>query len=149
MIDLTEYVSVLNDEGVRFHRTGGDAIFDKLKTQSVKLCGELDNRFPISDPITGKRFFESPENLCFAAGLILSAWLGWDFKSKSIEHYKVAHPEQEIHLARTIMPMIVEAYGQGIQKAILNKTSAAKGNGKPTKLDSRKDGEGSNAPTTT
>ena len=133
-IDLSDYIKKFNEEGVGANKAGGTAIFDKLKALSVRLCSEIDNLYPIADPKTGQIISESPENLCLSASLILSGLLGWNSKSKSISHYNTPRPEQEVFLIRQVMPSIIDAYGQGIQKAISNKS----GNGRVPKSNTEK-----------
>ncbi|MGP8070475.1 MAG: hypothetical protein ACLP5V_11355 [Candidatus Bathyarchaeia archaeon] len=61
------------------------------------------------------------ENLCWAAGLILSSWLGLTLESKSIMQDGEANPDEEHLLYFEVIPSILNAFKQGIEQAITDK----------------------------
>jgi hypothetical protein len=71
------------------------------------------------------------ESPCWAAGLILSCWLGLTLKSKSMSHYGEPYPDEEHQLYFDIIPSVLNAFKQGIEQAIFEKKlvgNQAKGN---------------------
>lgn len=125
-IDLSGYVEKFNSK----IGEPSSVIFDGLKELSEELCKELNVEHPLGHD--GELFQLPPENLLWASNLILSAWLGWVHKSKSIWHYDRTNPDMEKVLATKIVPSVIEAFGQGISKAIEDKISEGK---YPTSID--------------
>lgn len=111
----------------RFNEEKGEtpeSAFQKLLELSKELCGKLNEKFPRGRE--GEVFNLPFENLMWAISLISSAWLGWVIKSKSIWHYDKRWPEEDKLLSASIVPSVIEAFGQGIVKAIDDKIAEGK-----------------------
>jgi hypothetical protein len=91
--------------------------FEKLRGLSEKLCAELDSKYQRVDN-DGKPASMTFENLCWAASLILSCWLGLTLGSKSIPHDGESHNDEEHRLYFEVIPSVLNAFKQGIEQAL-------------------------------
>jgi hypothetical protein len=104
------------------------AILSHLSIYAEKLDKEiLDDIFPrynagsMKGVKIGKRAHQCLENQMFGSALILADWLGWVFEGKAIMHYGKARPRNREILQRYVIPMVSEAFGRGIQRAMKEK----------------------------
>lgn len=123
------YLDARNPTGInltglarKFNFEKGDTAstaFEKLRELSEKLSAELNAKHQKvdNDVKSGSITFE---NLCWAANLILSSWLGLTLESKSISHSGEPHPEEEHRLYFEVIPSALNAFKQGIEQAIAN-----------------------------
>lgn len=124
------YLDARNPTGInltglarKFNSEKGDTAsttFEKLRELSERLCSELDSKCQRVNS-DGRPTSMTFENLCWAAGLILSCWLGLTLESKSISHYGKPHPDVEYHLYFEVIPSVLNAFKQGIGQAISDK----------------------------
>lgn len=118
-INLKEYVDEVN-------RGSPEQFFNRLVNLAQKLCVEkLNKEFPRVDA-QGKILPLPFENLIWASVLIASAWLGWIFESKAIWHYDKQHPQERAILRNFVIPSIIDAFEQGVSKAIEDKKREGK-----------------------
>jgi hypothetical protein len=124
------YLDARNPTGInlmglarKFNSEKGDTAstaFNKLRELSERLSGELSSKYQrVSDD-------ERPasmtlENLCWAASLILSSWLGLTLESKSSMQDGEAHPDEEHLLYFQVIPSVLNAFKQGIEQTISDK----------------------------
>ena len=104
----------------KFNAEKGDTsstAFEKLRELSEKLSAELSSK-PQRVNSDGMPASMTLENLCWAASLILSCWLGLTLKSKSMSHYGEPYPDEEHQLYFDVIPSILNAFKQGIEQAI-------------------------------
>jgi hypothetical protein len=124
------YLDARNPTGInltglarKFNSEKGDTpstAFDKLRELSERLCGELSSKYQRVNN-DGRTASVTFENLCWAASLILSSWLGLTLESKSIMHYGEPHPDEEHQLYFEVIPSVLNAFKQGIDQAISDK----------------------------
>ncbi len=90
--------------------------FETLGALSERLCAELSQKYQSvsSDEKPGSIAFE---NLCWAASMILSSWLGLRLESKSITKDGEVHPDEEHRLYFDVIPSVLNAFKQGIEQA--------------------------------
>jgi len=123
------YLDARNPTGInltglarKFNSEKGDTAstaFETLGELSERLSAELSSKYQI---FSGDKSHSSTpfENLCWAAGLILSSWLGLTLESKSLMRDE-AHPDEEHLLYFDVIPSILNAFKQGIEQAISDK----------------------------
>jgi len=109
----------------KFNAEKGDTsstAFEKLRELSEKLSADLNLKYQRvnNDETSASMTLESP---CWAAGLILSCWLGLTLKSKSMSHYGEPYPDEEHQLYFDIIPSVLNAFKQGIEQAISEEKS--------------------------
>ena len=124
------YLDARNSTGInltglarKFNSEKGDTVssaFKKLSELSEKLCAELSSTYQRVNH-DGRPASITFENLCWAASLILSCWLGLTLESKSISHYNEPHPDEERRLYFEVIPSVLNAFKQGIELAISDK----------------------------
>lgn len=85
--------------------------FEKLNELSERLCAELNLKYPRVNH-GEKPGLPDVENLCWAASLILTCWLGLTSESNSVK-YREVHADE--HLYFEIIPSVLNAFKQGIQ----------------------------------
>lgn len=137
------YLDARNPTGInltglarKFNSEKGDtasAAFETLRELSQRLCAELSSKYQRVNN-DGRPASMTFENLCWAASLILSSWLGLTLESKSIKHYGEPHPDEEHLLYFEVIPSVLNAFKQGIEQAITDKGNWAE----PQKLWQRK-----------
>jgi hypothetical protein len=89
-----------------------------------RICAKIDQRFPrIKD---GKVVTGSVENRNWTKALILCAWLGWMLESNAIWHEGRRNPEERHLLHVAVIPSIMNAFEQGIAKAISDEAKQGK-----------------------
>ena len=94
--------------------------FERLGELSERLCAELSSKYQrVNDD--GRPASMTFENLCWAASLILSSWLGLTLESKSIMHYGEPQTDEEHLLYFEVIPSVLNAFKQGIEQAITDK----------------------------
>lgn len=91
--------------------------FEKLRELSEKLSGELSSN-PQRVSNDGMPASMTHETLCWAASLILSCWLGLTLNSKSMSHDGEPYRNEEHQLYFDVIPSVLNAFKQGIDKAI-------------------------------
>ncbi len=118
IVDLRGYIQRLNADIAEPHAL---ATLDAL---SREICTKLESvpMFTRHDQ-QGTPLQFAAENRLWGTALIVSAWLGWILKSKSILHYGRSHPEEEVLLSQHVIPSILNAFNQGINEATSNKSS--------------------------
>ncbi len=124
------YLDARNPTGInltglarKFNSEKGDTTstaFEKLRELSERLCAELSSKHQRVNK-DGSPVSSTFENLCWAAGLILSSWLGLTLESKSIMQDGEANPDEEHLLYFEVIPSILNAFKQGIEQAITDK----------------------------
>ena len=124
------YLDARNPTGInltglarKFNSEKGDTAstaFETLRELSERLCSELDSKYQRVNS-DGRPASMTFENLCWAASLILSSWLGLTLESKSIMHYGEPHPDEEHQLYFEVIPSVLNAFKQGIEQAISDK----------------------------
>jgi len=107
----------------KFNSEKGDTsstAFQTLKELSERLCTDLSSKYQI---VSGDdRHTSTPfENLCWAAGLILSSWLALTLESKSLMQDGEEHSDEEHLLYFDVIPSILNAFKQGIEQAVSDK----------------------------
>jgi hypothetical protein len=121
------YLDARNPTGInltglarKFSSEKGDTAstaFDKLRELSERLCAELSSKYQRVDN-NGSPASITFENLCWAASLILSSWLGQTLESKSIMQDEELHPDNEHHLYFDVIPSVLNSFKQGIDQAL-------------------------------
>jgi hypothetical protein len=124
------YLDARNPTGInltglarKFNSEKGDTAstaFEKLRELSERLCAELSSKYQRVGG-DGRPASMTFENLCWAASLILSSWLGLTLESKSIMQDGEAQPDEEHLLYFEIIPSVLNAFKQGIEQAISDK----------------------------
>ena len=124
------YLDARNPTGInlmglarKFNSEKGDTAstaFNKLRELSERLSGELSSKY---QRVSGDERPASMtlENLCWAASLILSSWLGLTLESKSLMQDGEAHPDEEHLLYFQVIPSVLNAFKQGIEQTISDK----------------------------
>jgi len=124
------YLDARNPTGInltglarKFDSEKGDTAataFETLRKLSERLCTELNSKYQRVNN-DGRPAAMTFENLCWAASLILSSWLGLTLESKSIAHDGEPHPDEEHRLYFEVIPSVLNAFKQGIEQAISDK----------------------------
>jgi len=124
------YLDARNPTGInltglarKFNSEKGDTTstaFEKLRELSEKLCAELSSKYQRVNN-DGRPASMTFENLCWAASLILSCWLGLTLASKSISHYGEPQPDEEHRLYFEVIPSVLNGFKQGIEQALSDK----------------------------
>src|SRR5208283_2229306 len=124
------YLDARNSTGInltglarKFNSEKGDTTstaFEKLRELSERLCAELNSKYQRVNK-DGSPASSTFENLSWAAGLILSSWLGLTLESKSMMQDGEAHSDEERLLYFEVIPSVLNAFKQGIEQAITDK----------------------------
>ena len=124
------YLDARNPTGInltglarKFDSEKGDSastVFETLRRLSERLCTELNSKYPRVNNEEGPAAIGF-ENLCWAASLILSSWLGLTSESKSIAHDRERNSDEEHRLYFEVIPSVLNAFKQGIGQAISDK----------------------------
>lgn len=124
------YLDARNPTGInltglarKFDSEKGDTAataFETLRKLSERLCTELNSKYQMVNN-DGRPASITFENLCWAASLILSSWLGLTSETKSTAHYGEPHPDEEHRLYFEVIPSVLNAFKQGIEQAISDK----------------------------
>jgi hypothetical protein len=124
------YLDARNPTGInltglarKFNSEKGDTAstaFETLRELSERLCAELSSKYQRAsgDARPASMTFE---NLCWAASLILSSWLGLTLESRPIIQDGEPHPDEQHLLYFEVIPSILNAFKQGIEQAISDK----------------------------
>lgn len=111
--DLNQYIPRLNDGAP-------EEFYQRLVQLSGEISqGILDDHFPRS--WEGQKINGAFENVIWASALLAAAWLGWILKSKAISHYGVSNPQEEALLWRGVVPSVIDAFLQGVKRAMKEK----------------------------
>ena len=124
------YLDARNPTGInlmglarKFNSEKGDTAstaFETLRELSERLCAELSSKYQrVSGD--GRPSSITFENLCWAASLILSSWLGLTLESKSIRQAGEPNPTEEHLLYFEVIPSVLNAFKQGIEQAVSDK----------------------------
>jgi hypothetical protein len=124
------YLDARNPTGInltglarKFNSEKGDTAstaFETLRELSERLCTELSSKYQRVGG-DGRPASMRFENVCWAASLILSSWLGLTLESRSIAQDREPHPDEEHLLYFEVIPSILNAFKQGIEQATSDK----------------------------
>ncbi len=120
------YLDARNPTGInltglarKFDSEKGDSAstaFETLRKLSERLCAELNSKYQRVNN-QGSPPAKPFENLCWAASLILSSWLGLTSESKSIAGVGERNSDEEHLLYFKVIPSVLNAFKQGIELA--------------------------------